>query len=165
MKKAVLFKTLVDILYILHFIGLVGIIFIIPFGTININQVNMDVENWSLFYWSIFIVSLFAYIIFLRGLYFLRKMARFLLNNKYFSENTIENLKKSGNNFLCTGIISFVLIIVLWLIKLIGGKFELIYNNNLLIPLFLSIIGMFFIIQSNALNLAKVIKEENELTV
>jgi hypothetical protein len=41
----------------------------------------------------------------------------------------------------------------------------LIYDNNLLIPLFLSIIGMFFIIQSNALNLAKGIKEENELTV
>ena len=165
MKKAILFKTLVDILYILHFIGLIGIIFIIPFGTVNINQVNMSVEDWSLFYWSIFMVSLFAYIIFLRGLYFLRKMARFLLTNKYFSDNTIENLKKSGNNFLYTGIISFALIVVLWISKLTGGKFELIYDKNLLIPLFLSIIGMFFITQSNALNLAKGIKEENELTV
>ena len=165
MKKAILFKTLVDILYILHFIGLIGIIFIIPFGTVNINQINMSVEDWSLFYWSIFIVSLFAYIIFLRGLYFLRKMARFLLTNKYFSDDTIVNLKKSGNKFLYTGIISFALIVVLWISKLNGGKFELIYDNNLLIPLFLSIIGMFFIIQSNALNLAKGIKEENELTV
>jgi hypothetical protein len=165
MKKAILFKTLVDILYILHFIGLIGIIFIIPFGTVNINQINMSVEDWSLFYWSIFIVSLFAYIIFLRGLYFLRKMAKFLLTNKYFSDDTIVNLKKSGNNFLYTGIISFALIVVLWISKLTGGKFELIYDNNLLIPLFLSIIGMFFIIQSNALNLAKGIKEENELTV
>lgn len=165
MKKAILFKTLVDILYIVHFIGLVGILFMIPFGTVNINQVNMNVEDWSIFYWSIFIVSLFAYIIFLRGLYFLRKMARFLLTNKYFTENTIKNLKKSGNNFLYTGIISFALIIALWISKLTGGKFELMYDNNLLIPLFLSIIGMFFIIQSNALNLAKGIKEENELTV
>ena len=165
MKKAILFKTLVDILYILHFIGLIGIIFIIPFGTININQINMSVEDWSLFYWSIFIVNLFAYIIFLRGLYFLRKMARFLLTNKYFSDDTIVNLKKSGNNFLYTGIISFALIVVLCISKLTGRKFELIYDNNLLIPLFLSIIGMFFIIQSNALNLAKGIKEENELTV
>lgn len=165
MKKAILFKTLVDILYIVHFIGLVGILFMIPFGTVNINQVNMNVEDWSIFYWSIFIVSLFAYIIFLRGLYFLRKMARFLLTNKYFTENTIKNLKKSGNNFLYTGIISFALIVALWLSKLTGGKFELMYDNNLLIPLFLSIIGMFFIIQSNALNLAKGIKEENELTV
>lgn len=165
MKKVILFKTLVDILYILHFIGLIGVLFIIPFGTINSNQINMSVDDWSLFYWSIFIVSLFAYIIFLRGLYFLRKMARFLLMNKYFSDDTIETLKKSGTHFLYTGIISFALIVVLWISKLTRGKFELIYDNNLLIPLFLTLIGMFFIIQSNALNLAKGIKEENELTV
>lgn len=165
MKKTILFKTLVDILYILHFIGLIGIILIIPFGTVHINQVNINVEDWNLFYWLVFIVSLFAYIIFLRGLYYLRKMARFLLSNKYFSDSIIQNLKKSGNHFLYTGIISFTLFIALWISKLTGGKFELIYDNNLLIPLFLTIIGMFFIIQSNTLNLAKGIKEENELTV
>lgn len=165
MKKAILFKTLVDILYILHFIGFFGIIFIIPFGTVNINQVNINVEDWNLFYWLVFMVSLVAYIIFLRGLYYLRKMARFLLSNKYFSDSIIQNLQKSGNNFLYTGIISFTLFAAMWISKLAGGKFELIYDNNLLIPLFLTIIGMFFIIQSNALNLAKGIKEENELTV
>lgn len=165
MKKSILFKTLVDILYILHFIGLIGIIFIIPFGVVNINQVNINVEDWSLFYWLITIISLITYIIFLRGLYYLRKMARFLLSNKYFTGNIIRNLKKSGNHFLLTGIISFTLYTVLWLNKLYGGKFELIYDANLFIPLFLTIIGMFFIIQSNTLDLAKNIKEENELTV
>lgn len=165
MKNAILFKTLVDILYILHFIGLIGIIFIIPFGIVNINQVNMTVEDWSLFYWFISIISLITYIIFLRGLYYLRKMARFLLTNKYFSEKIIKNLKKSGNHFLLTGIISFALFFILSLNKLYGGKFELIYDSNLLIPLFLTIIGMFFIIQSNALVLAKNIKEDNELTI
>ncbi len=64
-----------------------------------------------------------------------------------------------------TGIISFILFVVIWISKLAGGKFELIYDNNLLIPLFLTIIGMFFIIQSNALDLAKGLKDENELTV
>jgi len=165
MKKTILFKTLVEILYTLHFVGLIGIIFIMPFGVVNINQVNVNVEDWSLFYWVISIVSLIAYIIFLRGLHYLRKMARFLLSNKYFSENIIKNLKKSGNHFLLTGIISFALFVALWLNKLYGGKFELIYDTNLIVPLFLTIIGMFFIIQSNTLVLAKNIKEENELTV
>jgi hypothetical protein len=165
MKNIILFKTLVDILYILHFIGIVGIIFIIPFGIVNINQVNMNVEDWSLFYWFTSIISLITYIIFLRGLYYLRKMARFLLTNKHFSENIIENLKKSGDLFLLTGIISFALFFIIWLNKLYGGKFELIYDSNLLIPLFLTIIGMFFIIQSNTLVLAKNFKKENELTV
>jgi hypothetical protein len=165
MKNTILFKTLVDILYILHFIGLVGIIFIIPFGIVNINQVNINVEDWSLFYWLISIISLITYILFLRGLYYLRKMARFLLTNKYFSEKIIANLKKSGIHFLLTGIISFLLFFILWINKLYGGKFELTYDSNLLIPLFLTIIGMFFIIQSNTLDLAKNIKKENELTV
>ena len=165
MKKTILFKTLVDILYFLHFIGLIGMIFIIPFGIVNINQVDMNVEDWNLFYWVISFISLITYIIFLRGLFYLRKMARFLLSNKYFSENIIKNLKKSGKHFLLTGIISFTLIFAHWLNKLYGGKLELIYDTNFIIPLFLTIIGMFFIIQSNTLALAKNIKEENELTV
>ena len=130
MNKTILFKTLVDILYILHFIGLLGIIVIIPFGIVNINQVNVNGGDWGLFYWLTSIISLIAYIVFLRGLYYLRKMARFLLTNKYFSEKIIENLKKSGNHFLFTGIISFALFFILWLNKLYGGKFELIYDTN-----------------------------------
>lgn len=165
MKKSLAFKTLVEILYVLHFVGLIGIVFIIPFGVVNINMVNMNVEEWSLFYWLITIITLITYVIFLRGLYYLRKMAKSLLSNKYFSGNIIKNLKKSGNHFLITGSISFGLYVVLWLHKLYGGKFQLIYDANLFIPLFLMIIGIFFIIQGNTLDLAKSIKEENELTV
>jgi len=165
MRKAILFKTLVDIIYILHFLGFLGVLFTIPFGVININQVNSQLGEWNLFFWLITFISFIAYLIFLRGLYFLRKMARFLLSNKYFSVNIIHNLKKSGNHFLYTGIISFILVIAIWISKLYGNQFELIYDINLLIPLFLTIIGMFFIIQSNTLNLAKGLKEENDLTV
>ena|SRR5690554_5131809 len=165
MKRIILFKTLIDILYILHFIGLIGIVFILPFGVVTINQVDVEVKDWGLFYWLIVVVSLIAYIIFLRGLYYLRKMARFLLSNKYFSKKIIKNLKKSGSHFLLTGIISFALLAAIWVNKLFGGKIELIYDANLFIPLFLTIIGLFFIIQSNTLDLAKNIKDENELTV
>ena len=165
MKNAILFKSLVDILYFIHFLGLLGILFTIPFGVVNVNQVDMKVQDWTLFYWSITIISLITYIIFLRGLYYMRKMARSLLSNKHFSENIIEYLKKSGTHFLWAGIISFALILLIFVNKLYGGKFELIYDNNLFIPLFLTIIGLFFIIQSNTLVLAKNFKEENELTV
>ena len=165
MKKTILFKTLVDILYFLHFIGLLGIILILPFGIVNINQANISVEDWSFFNWIIVIISLTTYIIFLRGLYYLRKMARFLLSNKYFSNLIISNSKKSGTHFLLTGVLSLFLIILLWINKLYDGKLELVYDINFMIPLFLMIIGMFFIIQSKTLLLAKNIKEENELTV
>jgi hypothetical protein len=165
MKKTTIFKSLIDILYILHVIGLIGILFILPFGTVQLNQDTMNIEDWSLLHWSIVVLSLSAYLLFLRGLYFLRKMARFLLSNNYFSLDTIASLKKSGKNFLYTGIISFTLIVILWTSKLSGEKFNFTYDKDVIIPLFLSIIGIFFIIQSNALILAKGMKEENELTV
>ena len=165
MKKTILFKTLVDVLYFFHFFGLLGVFFILPFGVVTINQVEMNVEDWSFFFWTLAVVSLVAYIIFLRGLFYLRKMARFLLSNKYFSEQIIINLKKSGTYFLFTGILSFILIFLVWISKLTEDEFKLVYDINFIIPLFLIIIGMFFIIQSKTLFLAKNMKEENELTV
>lgn len=165
MRRNLLFKTLVDILYYLHFIGLLNVIIVLPFGVVFINQVDMNVMDWSLFYWFILIISLVSYIIFLRGLYYLRKMARFLLSNNYFSGEISSNLKKSGRHFVIAGIILFCLSTVIWINLLSGNQIKLIHDTNLLVPFFLMIIGLFFIIQSDSLFLAKNIKEENDLTV
>lgn len=139
MKKASLFKTLADILYFLHFIGLIGIVLIIPFGIVNINQVDMRVQDWTIFYWLILVIILITYIIFLRGLYYLRRMAKLLLSNIYFSEQISTNMRKSGIHFLLTGIISIIPVALLWTNKLIGGEISLTIDNNLMIPFFLMI--------------------------
>ncbi|MFT5918101.1 MAG: hypothetical protein ACI81T_004618, partial [Bacteroidia bacterium] len=49
--------------------------------------------------------------------------------------------------------------------RMTNGKLALSYDVNLMIPCFLVIIGLFFVIQSEALLTAKGSKEENELTV
>ena len=136
MKKTILFKTLVDILYFLHFIGLLGIILILPFGIVNINQANISVEDWSFFNWIIVIVSLTTYIIFLIGLYYLRKMARHLLTHKYFSKQIIKCLKISGTHFLLAGVMFVVIMILGWIGKLREGLFEFVYDINLMVPLY-----------------------------
>ena len=164
MKKSTVFKTLVDILFVLHFIGLFFPFIAIPFGTITLLEVNIKLEDWTVFYVLIGLYGLVGYIIFLRGLYYLRKMANSLVKTNCFSDQIIANLKNAGNNFLITGIMFFVSFAILWLYKLYNGKIEFIYDN-LMIPIFLSIIGLFFIIQSNTLLLAKNINDENELTV
>ena len=165
MKRNVLFKILVDILYYLHFIGLLNLIIVLPFGVVFINQVDMNVMDWSLFYWLILIISLVAYIIFLRGLHYLRKMAKILLSNNYFSGKISANLKKSGKHFIIAGVILLCLSSAIWINILGGNQIKLIHDANLLVPFFLMIIGLFFIIQSDSLFLAKNIKEENDLTV
>ena len=57
-----------------------------------------------------------------------------------------------------------VIMILGWIGKLREGLFEFVYDINLMVPLFLMIIGLFFMIQSEALLVAKNFKEENELT-
>tara|TARA_R110001592_G_scaffold131477_1_gene345394 strand:- start:169865 stop:170362 length:498 start_codon:yes stop_codon:yes gene_type:complete len=165
MKKTILFKTLVDVLYTLQVIGFIAVLFMIPFGLVNITNENVSAQEWDLFYWLVFTVTLVKSLVFLRGLYFLRRMARILLSDKYFSGNIIRYLRKSGNHFLLASLISFALIFAQWIGKMVNGKIELGYDQEILVPLFLAIIGIFFIIQSGTLDLAKSLKEENELTV
>lgn len=165
MKSIFLLKTLIDILYVLHFLGLIGVLFLLPLGVVTIGNASVKFDDWGVFYWVIVIVSFIAYVILLRGLYYLRNMARFLLSNKYFSKEISRNLKKSGVHFLVAGIISFALFAAHWVKKILGGNIDLIYDTNLFIPLFLTIIGVFFIIQGNTLDLARNINDENELTI
>ena len=75
MKKINLFKTLLDILvFIFLIVTITVVIFIIRVGGVSISHINMiGIESWNFFYWFIAIVSLMTYIIFLRGLYFLKK--------------------------------------------------------------------------------------------
>lgn len=165
MKRTKFFKLLVDLLYYAHFAGLLGIFFVLPFGIVKINQVNARVENWDFFNWFIAIVSFVSYIIFLRGLYFLKNMAKHLLSEQYFSQGIIQNLKKSGLNFIYSSSISLFLVFATFTKTLFQNKFELIYDDNLINPLFIMIIGIFLIIQSKSLLRGKELQDENELTV
>ena len=165
MKKSFLFKSLVDYLYILNVGGFLLLLTTISFGFVEINEIKGSDEDWSVLAISISCVSALTCIVFLRGVYYLRKIARHLLTNKYFSKQIIKYLKISGTHFLLAGVMFVVIMILRWIGKLRVGLFEFVYDTNLMVPLFLMIIGLFFMIQSEALLVAKNFKEENDLTV
>ena len=165
MKKSFLFKSLVDYLYILNVGGFLLLLITISFGFVEINEIKGSDEDWSVLAISISCVSALTCIVFLRGVYYLRKIARHLLTNKYFSKQIIKYLKISGTHFLLAGVMFVVIMILRWIGKLRAGLFEFVYDTNLMVPLFLMIIGLFFMIQSEALLVAKNFKEENDLTV
>ena len=165
MKKSFLFKSLVDYLYILNVGGFLLLLITISFGFVEINEIKGSDEDWSVLAISISCVSALTCIVFLRGVYYLRKIARHLLTNKYFSKQIIKYLKISGTHFLLAGVMFVVIMILRWIGKLRVGLFEFVYDINLMVPLFLMIIGLFFMIQSEALLVAKNFKEENDLTV
>ena len=165
MKKSFLFKSLVDYLYILNVGGFLLLLITISFGFVEINEIKGSDEDWSVLAISIICVSVLTCIVFLKGVHYLRKMARHLLTNKYFSKQIIKYLKISGTHFLLAGVMFVVIMILRWIGKLRAGLFEFVYDTNLMVPLFLMIIGLFFMIQSEALLVAKNFKEENDLTV
>ena len=92
-------------------------------------------------------------------------MANNLLKEEQFSEGIILNLKKSGTNFLYSGLISLAIVLLVFITKIFESKIEFVFDSDLIVPFFLMIIGIFLIIQSDVLSMAKGIQEENDLTI
>jgi len=164
MVRNLIFKTLIDILFIFQGFGIMGAFIIMPFGVTKINQTNLSLSEWTAMHWSLLILSLIAFVFFMIGVFFLRKIGRYLLTNQYFAIEVIHNLKKSGRFFIYTGVISFSVFIISWFVKLSSGK-VLLYHTDIVLPVFITIVGLFFIIQSDALVISKYAKEENDLTI
>lgn len=166
MRNNNLFKILLDVLCFFCLLWfLIPFIFMIKFGTFTSSEITVNIKSWTVFYWCVAVVGFLTYILFMRGLYFSRKVAR-ILPEQYFLEINILLLKKVGRHFLLAGTLYVSIILIVWLEESINlNQFSIGTNMSLLPPLSLIIMGMFFSIQSNTLVLAKIIKEENELTV
>jgi len=165
MKRNILFKTLIDILFFLQCFGLLGALVILPSNIGTISQASIVVENWNTTHWTIFILSTVGYFLFLIAIFFLRKMARSYLSNKPFSINTTQYLKKSGQYFILYGMVTIVIIIIQFLEKLFNSSMQFSYDLSVQMSVLSLIIGLFFTLQSNTLINAKKLKEENDLTV
>jgi len=167
MKKTQSLKYFVNLLYAIYYSGFIGIL-LIPFilyihfyqEELNIKNINMDFAHWS-----VLLTGIITYILFFRGLFYLKKVASALLLNDLFSSKVVINLNRSGKNFIFTGILYLSSLLILWIGNISKGKISLSYNILTLIPFLLIIFGLFFIIQSNALEMARDIKNENDLTI
>jgi len=158
MKNSSLFKSLIDILFFLHVLGLFAILLRFPLGVIDV----ANMEPLNLWEWIILTISCLIYFIFLRGLFFLRKIAREFLLNKMFTKSVANSMKISGNQFTYAGIISLLIFLSK---RLFDFNFESIPQSVSITPIFLIIVGLFFTIQSKILLKAISIKDENDLTI
>ena len=167
MKKTRLLKYFVDLLYLIYYSGFIGIL-VIPFvlyihfykDELNIKDVNMNIAHWT-----VLLTGILTYILFFRGLFYLKKVASVLLSNNFFSYKIIINLNKSGESFALTGLLYLFTLFIIWIGNISNGKITLSYNISTIVPFLLIIFGLFFIIQSNALEIARNIKNENDLTI
>ena len=164
MKRNILFKTLVDLLFIAQVIGFIGIIFVVPSGVMRINRIDFPVLEWTWDNWAILFLSVVSYIVFVKGLFHLRKVARHLLANRYFDLTVVNHLRKCGRCFVLAGIASFIVFMIVWLVRITVDKITA-YDSDFMISLFIATIGIFFIIQSEVIMNARSFKDDSELTI
>ncbi len=158
MKNSVLFKSLIDIFFLLHVIGFIAILFKIPVGFIDVK----NIEPPLLGDWTILAINILVYFIFLRGLFFLRKMARIFLSQNHLSGSAVNYMKTCGNQFIYAGLISILTVLT---DKLLNLNIEPVFKSLSITPIFLMIVGLFFVIQSKTFSQAIRIKNENDLMV
>jgi len=172
MKKTFVFKLLIDLVYYYFFAGMVGILIIFPFlyfflgeGKIKFEGMETSINSLTFAHWIIIILGLITYILFFKGLYHLRSVAQFLLSKNFFSLKTIQNLNTSGTYFLYSSILYFIVLVISFTFKIFKGHISMSFNTTTTLPIFIAIIGLFFMLQSKALQIAKVYKDDNALTI
>ena len=165
MKNSFLLKSLVDILYIILFMGLGGMILLIPFVMFHLDGEIITLKDFSSGNWISFSLKILTYLILLRGLYFLRKVLRSFLSEQIFNWDVVKHLMKSGWHLFYSGILYIGFVSNSWLWKINKDNLEMISTSFTIIPLLLMIIGLFFVIQSRFVKKAILYKEEIDLTV
>lgn len=165
MKQRVVFKVLLDILFVIHCFGFGSLIFNLPFGDTKVTMADTEVENWGLIFWIVLIVSICSYFCFLAGIWFLRKVGKQLIDANYFTMETIANLHRSGKYLTISGSLGIAVIVLILISKLTINQIQFTNQQSLLLNLFIILAGFFFLIQAKVLISAKTIKEENDLTI
>ena len=169
MKKLVILKSLIDFIWIVTcipsiFLLLFVSVFVFIDPTISglvLNMEESEVLNSSV---SVIISMLVLVVVLLIGIYcfyLFRKTLRYFQQRKPFHDYVISTYRKMGNLLVITGIVATILFFV---IKLI---FESIFEIHLgLTPyVFIVCLGLFFMVLSEVFLIAKVAKEENNLTI
>ncbi|MEL1244708.1 DUF2975 domain-containing protein [Flavobacterium sp. DGU11] len=165
MKRLPLLKTLTGILLIL---AIIGVFFCIPFLLIalvmpdkvpfKINGVaaaSMAAEDYLLFAAEITAFGFYTY-----ALYLFKSVLGHFEKKQIFHEKVITLLDQTGKAIL---IGFFIKIGSEFLYNtIILGRFNINFNSD---TLFVLILGLFFMVLSEVFQMAKDIKEENDLTV
>lgn len=165
-----LFKTLIDLAFylmipiVIFFPG--TILYVLIFPNQSVIKVNIPYRETGFgvkaLLFSIIFFALF--LLFFAGFYQLKKFAGLLSKGKLFSRAVIKRTHKAGQFFTASGLGSLAFVGLNSL--LVTSKFAITFGaSNFSLLLFLVIVGVFFLLLSNAFKEALALKEENDLTV
>jgi len=171
MKLNSIFKGLIDLAFylmvpvVVFFPGTILYILMFPQQSIvkvNIPYTEQGFGSGALLFTICFFI---LFLLFFVGFFQLRKFASQLLKKKPFSSEVIKSTKKVGQFFTASGLGSFVFVVIHSLLTN-EGKISITFGiSNFSLLLFLLIVGVLFLLLSDAFARALKLKEENDLTV
>jgi len=121
----------------------------------NANDIWMNI-SWSSY--SLVFSIFLAY-----GIFQLRSASINFKTSKYFSDSVIIPIKKAGNSFLVLG--SLLILFHLISYFFFSSIYLLVIDTILYCYAFIFIVGIFFRFFGDAFSEAKVLKQENDLTI
>ena len=169
MRKLIILKSLIDFIWIIPCIPIIlAITFISVYmfiepsileGLLKINDANI-INNGGFI--KIGLLLLFTIVlIVIYCFYLFRKTLRYFRKRNPFNNFIIESYKKIGNLLIISGITATILFFIFKL--LIESKFEI--NLGFSPYLFITCLGLFFLVLSEVFKIAKTAKQENDLTI
>ena len=166
MRHTKLFKTLIDILYYVLCLGLFVLLFLGPKGLNSIAQENKFVQEWDVISWLILVMSTVAYVLLIIGVKYLKNVASIMTNSISFGPSVQINLRKSGKFLIFSSLLNYLTFALIFVKQIVLDiSTEITFDNNLLLQIFITIVGLYFIIQSDILKMTFNLKSENDLTI
>ncbi len=171
MKTAKLLKTFID-MFLLIFIlavlfgGALLIIFMVTGEYQSVLNVPEKYKTVNLSNWMprvFLILALMEYILFITGMYFLKRSLTHLVNGSYYSEKVIAYFKTAGKLLVTVGITTLVLRFLADILLI--DSIALTLDSTAYSLLFVTIMGLFFMLFSTVFANSKKLKEENDLTI
>ena len=168
MKKLVILKSLVDILWIVSCIPLIPLTLFFAIymffnddllKIFNVIDEGIIITPWSLKVLVLMVVALILISIY--SFYLFRKTLRYFQQGKPFDSFVIDTYGKIGNLLMISGIAGSIL----------SFSFHLFFKSSIKLNfgfspyVFVICLGLFFMILSETFKVAKTAKEENELTI
>ena len=166
MKHTNLFKNLINFLFYILCLGFLVILFFGPLGFNSIAQENRDVQHWDFISWLLLSISAIAYVFLIIGVKYLKNMAKEMTDLGSFDLAIQYNLRQSGKCLIISTLLNYLTFALIFIKRLVlDSELEVIFDNNILLQIILTITGLFFIIQSDILKLSNNLKTENDLTI
>lgn len=166
MKKLRLLITIVDLFWYLSILAIVVIVGIMFYTILAPNGFSVEVFGTSLQMSLtqiiiLYLIYLSAYGLLFYGLYLFRKLLKEFKKINLFGSTVIELLNRIGTVFIVAGVIVWLARFLLQLWEDGTISFTIIPNQLLV---FLGI-GLFFQVLAEIFQRAKILKDENELTI